>query len=308
MKDIASVCLDIRELRIAVALAVAGSTAKAALALHLTQPAVSRALLGAEDKLRTKLFDRTPRGLVATPAGAELVAGATRLLADLADLERRVCSPPQRAAPLRVVCQCYTAYHWLPSTLRSLRESFPAFDVDVAVDHTVDPEAALADGSVDVALLTTARAAGAGVRHARLFEDEIVFVLAASHPLAARRALTLADLREQTLLTSRTPPEEAAWFMRNAFGRARPRLRFERLPLTEAIVDFTRAGFGIAVMSEWIASPHLARGDLVAKRLASGPLMRPWRLAWRPDVDDAARRLLAALQATVPRAQRAIWA
>ncbi|EPX63935.1 hypothetical protein D187_005068 [Cystobacter fuscus DSM 2262] len=34
----------------------------------------------------------------------------------------------------------------------------------------------------------------------------------------------------------------------------------------------------------------------------SGPLRRPWRLAWRWEVDDAALGLLSALEATAPRA------
>jgi LysR family transcriptional regulator, regulator for metE and metH len=57
---------------------------------------------------------------------------------------------------------------------------------------------------------------------------------------------------------------------------------------------------GIAILSEWIAAPHLDRGDLVALRLASGPLQRPWRMAWRRESAGPARRLLAALKTAAP--------
>ena len=136
------------------AVASAGTTAKAASSLHLTQPAVSRALLAAEDKLGAKLFDRSSRGLVPTPAGRELVDGATRLLAELGDLEQRVRAPVRTAARIRVVCECYTAYHWLPTALGSLRDGLPGLDVSIAIEHTLDPVAALEAGKVDVALLT----------------------------------------------------------------------------------------------------------------------------------------------------------
>jgi LysR family transcriptional regulator, regulator for metE and metH len=89
------------------------------------------------------------------------------------------------------------------------------------------------------------------------------------------------------------------------FGRARPKLRYEKLPLTEAILDLARAGMGIAVLSEWIAGPHLGKGDLVAKRLSVGPLHRHWRLVWRAEVREAALRLLSALEASAPRPIRA---
>ena len=101
----------------------------------------------------------------------------------------------------------------------------------------------------------------------------------------------------------RAPDGEVQWFFTRVFGSARPRLKLERLPLTEAILDVTRAGVGVAVMSEWIALPHLTKGDLVAKRLATGPLRRPWRIAWRAEAAEAAARLFPALEATIPHAR-----
>jgi LysR family transcriptional regulator for metE and metH len=297
--------LEVRDLRVVLALAAAGSTAQAASSLHLTQPAVSRALLSAEDRLGTKLFERTPKGLVLTSAGERLAAGAARLLVELGDLEHRTVTPATTPARIRVVCQCYTAYHWLPSALVSLRAALPQLEIALAVEHTDGPVEALAAGKIDVALLTSAPLVGEGLVERKLFADEVVFIVSASHPLARKKTLTPADLRQTPLVTATAASRESEWFMTRVFGRARPRLRFERLPLTEAILDVTRAGMGIAILSEWIVSPHLGQGDLVVKRLSAGPLMRPWRLAWRREVDDAARRLLGALQASVPRARLA---
>jgi LysR family transcriptional regulator for metE and metH len=290
--------LDTRDLRVGLALASAGTTARAAPLLHLTQPAVSRALLTLEEKLGTRIFERTARGLVPTAAGELFLSGATRLLAELGDLEERLhaVETPTR---VRLVCECYTAYHWLPSALAGMRRSLPGLELQLQLDHTGDPAAALEAGEIDAALLTTA-AAPRGIEERDLFADEVTFIVAASHPLASRRTLTRRDLEAYPLLCGRAPPAERDWFLRALYGRKRPRLRFERLPLTEAILDVTRTGAGIAVLSEWIASPHLARGDLVAKRLSSGPLRRPWRIAYRREVGEAALRLIAALRATVP--------
>jgi LysR family transcriptional regulator, regulator for metE and metH len=301
---LAAPVLEVRDLRVALALAAERTTAKAAAILHITQPAVSRALCSLEDKLGTALFERTSRGLVPTAAGDRLLAGASRLLTELCDLEHRVRRP---TAPvrLRLVCECYTAYHWLPTALVSMRQSLPDVEVSLAVEHTAAPIAAMEANQVDVALITTSPVPRGRLAERALFADEIVFVMAATHPLAARRVLTPADLRATTILTSQTPPGESSWFMKRVFGRSRPRLTFERFPLTEAILDVARAGMGVAVLSEWIASPHLGRGDLVARRIAAGPLRRPWRLAWRPEVEAAALRLLTALTTTMPRARLA---
>lgn len=291
--------LDVRDLRVVIALAEAGTTAKAAALLGLTQPAVSRALLAAEDRLGVPLFTRNARGLAPTAAGEALVAGATSLLSDLGQLEQRVRAPVAPPRRVRIVCECYTAYHWLPSTLAALGRVAPSTDLRLAVDHTAHPADSLASGQVDVALLTTSKAPR-GIEQRALFSDELVFVVAARHQLAARRSITPADLSAHPMLVGQTPPDADRWFVRRVFGRARPSLRVERIPLTEAILDVCRAGLGVAVLSEWIARPHLDRGDLVAKRLASGPLRRSWTMAWRPEVRETAEHLHRALRATCP--------
>jgi LysR family transcriptional regulator for metE and metH len=188
----------------------------------------------------------------------------------------------------------------LPSALAQLRERLPELTLELAVEHTGDPAAALANGDIDVALLTTAPTPpDCGERP--LFSDEIVFVLAPSHPLAQRPHLSAKDLQATTLITSNTPPAERKWFMTRVFGRRRPKLDFLMLPLTEAMVDAARAGMGVAVLSEWIASSYLGAGDLLAKRLGDQPLRRPWRIAFRPSAADAASRLAGALEGLAPR-------
>jgi len=293
--------LEVRDLQLVAALAASGSTVRAAARLHLTQSAVSRGLLAVEDKLGARLFQRVARGVVPTPAGQRLVAGAGPVLAQLAELEHHARAGADGRVTLRVVSECYTAYRWLPSTLAALRPRLASLEITLAFEHTASPAAALAAGQVDVALLTTAKVAG-GVIQRPLFSDEIVFLVAVTHPLADRAALTLADLRAFPLITSTSTPEaERRWFVSRVFAKTPPRVRFLRFPLTEAIVDAARAGLGIAVMSEWIAKPYLAAGDLVARRLRGHKLERPWRIAYRREVEDSARQLMTAIAAAPPR-------
>jgi LysR family transcriptional regulator for metE and metH len=297
VQRIAKPTLEIRDLELVLALAQARTTIRAAALLHLTQSAVSRALLSVEDKLGTSLFERTPKGLVPTPAGTHLIEGAGSLLAHLVELEARTRSPDLPPARVRVVCECYTAYRWLPSAIATLRRA--NLEVDLLFEHTRDPVAALQSGELDIALLTTSRIRPP-LRDQPLFADEIVFVLAATHPLAERPHLTPDDLRAHPLISStNTPDPELRWFTHAVFGRRLPSIERLRFPLTEAIVDAARAGMGIAVLSEWIAQPYVDH-TLVAKRLRT-PLRRPWRIAYRPQAADRARQLAAALAGLAPR-------
>jgi LysR family transcriptional regulator for metE and metH len=294
--------LEVRDLELVLALARAGSTVAAAGVLHITQSAISRALNLAEDRLGARLFERTTRGLRPTAPGERLIGGAGRLLADLVELERQVKEPAPEPRRVRLVCECYTAYRWLPSALTRLRLRMPDLQLEIAADHTHDPVAALLKGEVDVALLTTGTLPRPGPYLERpLFADEVVFVMAPGHPLAAVPALTRRDLVAHPLITGRTPPAERRWFLNTVFGRTRPRLRFLEFPLTEAIVDAARAGLGVAVLSEWIASGYLGGPDLVVKRLRAAPLHRAWRLAYHRDAAAPAERLLSALIPEPPR-------
>jgi LysR family transcriptional regulator for metE and metH len=296
--------LEIRDLEIVLALASSGSTVKAASSLHITQSAVSRGLLLAEDKLGVRLFDRSSRGLVPTPSGERLIHGAGAALLQLVALENEARVPCAEPIVLRVACECHTAYRWVPSTLARLRKQQSKIEVVLAIEHTEAPLPALLGGALDVALLTTSKGHPSIVQEP-LFEDEIVFLLAHDHPLAARASLRVSDLLEHTLITStQTPKLETRWFQRRVFGRSVPKLANLGFPLTEAIVDAARAGMGIAVLSEWVASPYLEIGDVIVRRLRGQPLHRPWRIAYRREVQDSARALATALRAMAPRLRK----
>lgn len=294
--------LDSRDLRLVLALAGARTTAAAAERLHLTQPAVSRALLGVEGRLGVRLFERTTRGLEPTAAGRLLLDGAAPLLTELHALESRLRTPQAAPEPLRLVCECYTAYHWMPSALAAMQAGLPGVELRIAIDSTRDPIAALQAGDIDVALVSEAPTPRSRqLVDKPLFADEVVFVMSARHRLAARAWLQRDDLVGETLLTSRAPTRDMAWFHKPLRAPRAAPLQYQVLPLTEAVVDFARAGMGIAVLSEWIAEPHLQRGDLVARRLASGPLRRPWRLVWHKEAEANALRLWQVLARAAPR-------
>jgi LysR family transcriptional regulator for metE and metH len=294
--------LDLRDIELVLAVAEAGSTVKAAASLHLTQSAVSRGLLLAEHKLGLALFERRPRGLEPTTAGKRLISGAGALLAEFVALEARLEHADPAPLRVRLACECYTAYRWLPSTLATLQREPQNVTVTLALDHTAAPVPALLAGELDVALLTTS-VVRRPLAELPLFSDEIVFVMGKTHPLAARPHLTRADLVQYPLISSsQTPKPEARWFLKTAFGSSRPRLSWLRFPLTEAIIDAARANMGVAVLSEWIAQPYLDGGDLVLKRLRGRAIRRPWRIAFRPEMAEGAKRLLTVLQRAAPRA------
>src|SRR5690606_9901893 len=82
--------MNMRQLRALVAVAQGGSVHKAASLLHLTQPAVTRAIHEFEQSLGLELFERTAKGMVATAVGAIVVDRTQRAFAQIAHAEQEL--------------------------------------------------------------------------------------------------------------------------------------------------------------------------------------------------------------------------
>ena len=89
------------------------------------------------------------------------------------------------AGELRVCTHCYTGYHWLPSLVEGLRRRYPAFELRIAPEYTLDPIAALLDAKLDLAIMND-ESDDRRLRYRELFDDEHVAVVPPSHRWAAR--------------------------------------------------------------------------------------------------------------------------
>src|SRR4051794_16005639 len=128
--------LEIRHFRLVQAVANEGSMTRAASRLHHTQPALSHQLAALEERLQSRLFQRTSRGMVLTDAGAQLLQSAEVVLEELDRVAERFQGGAARPAILRLSTECYTCYHWLPSRIRTFEERFPNVEVRVVVEAT----------------------------------------------------------------------------------------------------------------------------------------------------------------------------
>jgi DNA-binding transcriptional LysR family regulator len=118
----------------------AGSFSRAANALNVTPPAMSRKIASLEQRLGTRLFNRTTRRVVVTEAGESLYQRVTQILEDLDSLERSVHDETQEAVgQLRLVAHTSATISLLTPLLSSFKRAFPKVILDVTlVERTVD--------------------------------------------------------------------------------------------------------------------------------------------------------------------------
>ena len=267
--------LEIRHLKLLAAVAEAGSVTEAGKRLHLTQSALSHQLRDAEGKLGTALFLRLGKKMVLTPAGEKLLVSAQHILEELKNAELQIegLNGGTRGV-IRLCTECYTCYHWLPPLLKKFHGKFGKVDVSINASATSHPAKALLEGELDVAIMSDPPR-NKSLRVTPMFEDELVFVMAPGHRLAALSQIHPRDVVGETVMIY-PPPEESTLLRRVLQPAGVEPERILEIPLTEAIVELVAAGTGIAFLARWAVAPQVEAGRLVTRPLSPKGFRRQW--------------------------------
>ena len=177
-----------------------GSVNQAAQRLHVAASAVSRQLGKLEDSVGVPLFERQPRGMALTAAGARLLAhvntqeaqshGLVQQLQDLAT---------QQAQQVRVACTEGFAVGFLPRVMAAFRAQYPSVQMQLQVVVPQEASALLLKGEVDLALkYSVAPDKGLQVLHSAV--APVYAVVVPGHPLARQRTVRVADVVAYPLL------------------------------------------------------------------------------------------------------------
>jgi LysR family transcriptional regulator for metE and metH len=277
--------LELKHLRLVQAITETGTVTGAAKALSLTQSALSHQLREIEARLGTRLFLRVRGRMVLAPSGELLLGLAARVLGPVEEVEASVSRARKEGAygVLRLSTECYTCYHWLPGIFAPFQRRWPGVELRIVAEATRRPMEALQAGELDVAIVSTPFNAPR-VRGVPLFDDELVLVLPPGHRLARRRYARAGDFTGETLILYNMP-DEASTVLTEFIQPGGVRLKqLIRVQLTEAIVELTRAGIGIAVLARWAVAPQLLAGSLVQVPLGRRGLPRSWVAAIRTDL------------------------
>ncbi|MGI5352424.1 LysR family transcriptional regulator [Streptomyces sp. CA-250714] len=280
------------------AVAVHGSLARAAAALHITPSGVSQQLAKLEREAGHKLLEPQGRGVRLTHAGRVLAEHAARVVAqltaaesDLADLGDEVLGPLR----LGGVGSCLRAL--LPDVLATLTEAHPRLRPTVVDGEAVDLVPLLLSGELDLLLIESWHSRPMplpeGVRVRTLAVEEVQVALPARHPLAGRDTLDLAEL-DGTSWSScpvGTEPYEALVQALRARG-VEPKVRYAVTEYATQLA-FVAGGLTAALVPGMARRPCPSGVRFVSVR---PPLRREVRAAWRAGGDSpAVRACLAAL-------------
>jgi DNA-binding transcriptional LysR family regulator len=185
--------MELRQLHYFVAVAEELHFGRAAERLHIVQPAVSQQVRRLEAELGTALFDRSTRRVTLTIAGQRLLPEARAVLAAVERAqESMTVLAAERATMLRLGTSTGLGER-LPRVLAELRVRAPGHGVELVRMPAHERLAQVAEGGLDAAFVRGS-AAHSGVRLKPVWQERLVAVLPAAHPLATETQVALSRL------------------------------------------------------------------------------------------------------------------
>ncbi|MCP3723021.1 LysR family transcriptional regulator [Paraburkholderia sp. CNPSo 3272] len=257
---------------------------RAALALHLSQPAVSGQLRLLQEEIGEALYQRDGRGVRLTPTGEQLAGYAARLRDTWRDaLTYRDALRGLERGTLRIGATTTPASYRLPYLVAQFHGRYPQVKLETSSGNSTDVVGML--GAVDIALIEgpVGEQLPPDTAVHPWHEDEIVAIVPRSHALvsqldaqgeaaAAMPAITLEALAQWPLVL-REDGSGVRQVVERAFARAGVPMRVAlEIAGVEGVKEAVRAGMGIGFVSAM--SMRHENGALRQIRLGPEPLAR----------------------------------
>lgn len=278
--------MELRHLRYFLAVAETEHFARAAEQLHMAAPPLSRAIRQLEAEVGAELFTRDTRQVRLTEAGRVLRREATLALEGLDDTVDRVRRIGRGLiGVVRLGVTGSASYGVLPRLARTIKTELPGVGLRIETELLTPAQSdALLNNRLDLGVLRPPLYADGLSTHV-LADEELVLALPASHPLADRDDLTVADLADEPFVTydpaAGSVVDEAVVRTCAAAGFAPRREHLVRE--TATAVALVAAGLGVALVP---ASARALALEGVTYRTLPDTERVQLALAWRTD-DDA---------------------
>ncbi|MBS0426824.1 MAG: LysR family transcriptional regulator [Proteobacteria bacterium] len=261
--------LNLRQLEYFVAAARHGGAARAAEALSVSQPSISKAIADLEAQWGEPLFVRLhARGLELTAAGVLRHREAHALLE-----KARALSMPRTGeltGLLRVGCLSTLAPRYLPDVLARMRSAWPAIEIQLFEGDTEALTRMLERGALDVALMYDLGLAR-GVRLEAVMQLRPYALLPWGHRLAASASLRISDLAREPLVLINLPHSREYFLSLFRDAGVTPQIAHESTSL-EMVRSLVANGLGMSVLTTRPVRDQSYDGKRVACRRLRGQL------------------------------------
>jgi LysR family transcriptional regulator, benzoate and cis,cis-muconate-responsive activator of ben and cat genes len=231
------------------------NVSKAALKLHVSQPALSRQIRDLEDEIGVALFERTAKSVSLTEPGRVFFKEAREVLLHADDAVKKARAMAKAdEGELHVGYSPTPVARMLPKVLRACQRAMPKVHIKLHDLANHENIARLRDGRLQLAFVVRPPKAGVlhGLRYEELMRQQICLALPLQHPFARRRTVSLADAAGEPFIgLTREDYPDYHDFLSLIFGPIKRKLRIvEEYESMAGIVSSLEAGTGVAIVSE----------------------------------------------------------
>lgn len=283
--------MDLRQLEVLRAVAETGSFSEAGRRLNLTQPAVSHHVRLLEEELGETLVLRTRPLVRLSDAGESVLATAESVLDDIAGLRRRFrAEGGDWRGVLRVTASPLGIVYLYGDLLGRFIAAHPAIEVILtAVETPYDGVRQVAARRADVAF-TPFPVDDDTLERVELGETDHVVIAAPRHPLAARRAVTVAEVRRHPFVRYQTGAgsrlvTDALFGEHGGYGRI-----FLESNDTEFVKRIVALGLAVTLVPRFTVSAEIADRRLVGLAVRESRLTQAFGFVYRRDMHMRALR------------------
>lgn len=199
--------MNLRQMEVFRAVMQTGGVVGAAELLHVSQPAVSKVLTQAQQKLGYRLFERVKGRLVPTPEAQTLIAeidALWRSVEHIRDVSRELASP--RSGTLNLAVSASLAPYLVSRTLALLAERFPGLSTRMEILVSPILVESLLDRTADLGVAMFPNDHPNLVR-VRNYQCSLAFVAPQGHRLTRKRVVSPSDLKDERVsVLPRTQP------------------------------------------------------------------------------------------------------
>ena len=204
--------MNLRQLEIFVQVAKLNNFSKAAIELHMAQPAVSIAVRKLEESVATSLLDRSARQVKLTPEGRGLFDKAVTLLRDAEDLTHSINAMiTLQHGEIILACPSMLATYYLPDMLSSFLTTHPGLTASVTQAGTKRVEEMLLQDEIEIGVTTSLPGPNnSEMDIIPLVSEQMVLCVASNHPWSKRKSIDVAELDQSPMVVY-----ESGYFIRS---------------------------------------------------------------------------------------------
>ena len=253
--------MTIKHLSIFCAVCRERSMTAAAEHLHMTQPAVSRAVAELEGYYKKKFFDRIGRRLLLTSDGLQMLNDAERVLTAFETLESH--NGLQRAASaLNIGCSLGIGFAYMEHWLEAFKSACPDTRVYITENPTDILQQGLLTGELDLAV-TEGFITNSSLLSMPFRRDELLVLAAPGHPLAEQQTVSAEELSGYDFVLPDRITGTRALFDNIMASRGITIRPIWSCTDFNALLRMARQGRGLTVLSRTWADESLKSGTLV---------------------------------------------